>query len=267
MLTPDTMLHIYEIQGDVQREPVDPPHTFIGLWNEEDISYFFFTAPADDFVQGLKTREGINVTGFHEVAYRDWQDGLPPRGLRVGSLYYLPANHPDPPPHAILLDPSVVFGDGTHPTTLACLEALERLCRNTVCARVVDLGTGSGILTLAAARLGATEIVAVDRNRLAVQTAKRNIARNTGLPRISIVLGEARVFLDRPADVVLANLPYQVLRELSTRSELNRHRYWVVSGISAYQGETLSELFADQCFTLEEKNATHPWVTLVFRNR
>jgi ribosomal protein L11 methyltransferase len=179
MISPDTLLYIYEIRGDMGTDLPTPPASFIGLWNEEEFLYLFFTRPKDIYVQQISSGcESVPVS-LNVISYRDWQDGLPHAGLTVGGLHFVPDDHPAPPQGSVLLDPSVVFGDGAHPTTLSCLREMQRIVRGCTIASLLDLGTGSGILALAAAATGIRHVVAVDRNRLAVCTTQRNVSLNT----------------------------------------------------------------------------------------
>jgi ribosomal protein L11 methyltransferase len=261
MIPPDALLSIYEIRGDIGTNIPPPPSSFIGLWNEEDVSYLFFTAPEHDYVERLVERLGFVLSSRHEIRYEDWQTGLPPQGLAVGGVRFAAAESTPPPPGVILLDPSVVFGDGTHPTTVCCLRFLAQIVHSRRVSSLLDLGTGSGILALAAAALGVRHILAVDRNHLAVQTAVRNVEANALSSVIRVREGEARAFMDRQFDVVAANLPFQVLRDLVTMDEASEHKCWIVSGISKDQGTTLGELLRERGHEIDRWQADPPWVT------
>jgi ribosomal protein L11 methyltransferase len=110
--------------------------------------------------------------------------------------------HPDLP--VIVIEPSTGFGTGHHPTTRLCLRLLQALDLRG--ARVIDIGTGSGVLALAAWKLGASDVVAIDNDPDALDNARANCARNGAGGAIEIIcddLGELRL---APADLVLANL-------------------------------------------------------------
>lgn len=263
MLTPDTHLYIYEIAGEVGKDMSASPSSFVGLWNEEEFSYLFFTAPEDDYVNDLASSVGTSSVSRHEMKYRDWQTGLPPLGITVGRVRFVPADYPSPPHGAILMDPSVVFGDGTHPTTLACLRCLDEIVHRTRPGSMLDLGTGTGILALAAAALGVERVLAVDKNHLAVLTARDNVEANSLASRIEVEEGEARFFIEEPFDLVAANLPFSVLRDLIPQRHTVLHQTWIVSGINAGQAEVLKELFSEQGFTCGTEYVDSPWVTFV----
>lgn len=261
MISPDTMLYIYEIPGEAIAIVQDPPGSFVGVWNEEEFSYLFFTQPEDGFVNTRVCSQEVCLSGRHEMTYRDWQTGLPAQGLMVGGVNFVPADHPHPPSGALLLDPSVVFGDGNHPTTLSCIKFLEDLVRHEHVASMMDLGTGSGILALAAARMGVKRIVAVDRNYLAVQTARSNVEINSLGSIIEVREGEARRYLDKGFDLVAANLPFHVLREIVPLRGAALHKFWIVSGINWEQGRVLKGLFEEQGYEIRGERSDHPWVT------
>ena len=261
MISPDALLYIYEIRGEMRDEIFIPPSSFVGLWNEEDFSYLFFTATEDDYVGRLVSSWGGALSSRHEMRYKDWQTGVPPGGVYVGGFIFVSADHPVPPPGSLLLDPSVVFGDGSHPTTVSCLRFTEEIIRKRHVGSMLDLGTGTGILALAAAAMGVERILAVDRNHLAALTAAENVRMNSLSSKVEVVEGEARLFLDRPFDLVAANLPFNILRDLIPLKEVPLHKAWIVSGIDARQGEVLIELFAEQGFQLLEHCADPPWVT------
>lgn len=267
MIPSNTLLYIYEIRGDPGDQLSDPPASFIGLWNEEGFSYLFFTKPEDEYVNNRVCTRGLALGSRHEVQYRDWQTGLPPHGITVAGLCFVTPDHPSSPPGALLLDPSVVFGDGSHPTTNCCLRYMEEIIRDELITSVLDLGTGSGILALAAARMGVKRVLAIDRNRLAVRTAIENVKVNSLDKMIRVQEGEVRLFIDQPFDLVTANLPFHVLRELIPLKAAALHRFWIVSGINEQQGETLKELFSEQGYETCRHSADPPWVTFTTAKR
>lgn len=114
------------------------------------------------------------------------------------------------------LDPGMAFGTGEHPTTRACLRALERLVARG--DRVVDVGTGSGILAIAAAKLGAAAVLALDTDPVAVRVARANCRRNRVHSVVTVALGSVEAWPARgwgQADGVLANLTSHLHQELA----------------------------------------------------
>ena len=109
----------------------------------------------------------------------------------------------------IIIEPSTGFGTGHHATTRLCLILLQQLELRR--ARVLDIGTGSGVLALAAWKLGAADVVAIDNDQDALDNARENIARNGAAAAIDIIRDDLETLRIQRADVVLANLTGAVL--------------------------------------------------------
>ena len=141
-------------------------------------------------------------------------------------LLILPAWLPCPPEHAerrlIVMDPGSAFGTGSHPTTRMCLEALELLAATKLTElaglRVADLGCGSGVLGLAALRLGAASVAAVDTDGLAVRATADNAGLNGLTPQIRVQLGSVEALAEllegQSADLLLCNILAPVIQAL-----------------------------------------------------
>lgn len=263
MMNPETILYVYEIEGNIRSDLHAPPSCFVGLWNEDDFSYLFFTEPQDGFVAACLSQSACTLRTRHDTLYSEWQDAIPPDGIALGGVLFVPANHPSPPSGAVLLDPSVVFGDGAHPTTVACLNFINEIIATRGVRSMLDLGTGSGILAIAAAALGMERIAAVDKNVLAVQTAEKNVRLNGLGATISVIEGDARSFISEGYELAVANLPFEVLLDISMVDRIADVRHWVVSGVSEAQGKTLEGFFAQKGFQRNMIRHDHPWVTFV----
>lgn len=127
--------------------------------------------------------------------------------LRVGRLVIKPSWEdfsPDPNDVVVELDPGMAFGTGMHESTRLCLLALQDHVR-TGCT-VLDVGTGSGILAIAAARLGASRVLAIDNDPVAVETASKNVARAGLTAVISVTPADSPPVLEPAADVTVANI-------------------------------------------------------------
>ena len=141
-------------------------------------------------------------------------------------LLILPAWLPCPPEHAerrlIVMDPGSAFGTGSHPTTRMCLEALELLAAITpeglAGLLVADLGCGSGVLGLAALRLGAASVAAVDTDGLAVRATADNAGLNGLTPQVRVQLGSVEALAEllegQSADLLLCNILAPVIQAL-----------------------------------------------------
>jgi ribosomal protein L11 methyltransferase len=139
----------------------------------------------------------------------------------------------------IIIEPSMGFGTGHHATTRLCLRLLQEVeLRGT---RVVDVGTGSGVLALAAWKLGASDVVAIDNDPDALESARDNIARNGGAAAIGIIGADLSSLKVPQADLVLANLTAAVLvRHAATLLKLTRY-----SGFLILSGFATDHLFPD----------------------
>jgi ribosomal protein L11 methyltransferase len=168
----------------------------------------------------------------------------------------------------VALDPGMAFGTGLHPTTRLCLAALERLADRGGLdgARVLDVGCGSGILTIAAVRLGAADALGVDTDPIAVEATTANAARNGLKGRIaaqegSLPTGEA------PFGVVLANLIAGVLVPLAPllRAELAPGGTLVASGIFVDREVEVAAAFEAVGLRVTGRDADGDWVALEAR--
>ncbi|MEO6578692.1 MAG: 50S ribosomal protein L11 methyltransferase [Candidatus Limnocylindria bacterium] len=141
---------------------------------------------------------------------------------RIGRIVITPSWAPEetasPDVPAIVLDPGMAFGTGLHPTTRGCLEMMQEV--GSIPSRVLDVGCGSGVLSLAAIRLGAARVVAIDTDPLAVTATEANAARNGIGASVDVRSGTLDDGDDQYA-LILANLVAAVLVELAPR--LSRH--------------------------------------------
>ncbi len=267
MISPDTLLFIYEIPGASEEHFPDVPQSFIGLWNEDDFAYLFFSNAEDEFIRAGLEKSGLELGGRHEVTYGDWQQLMPPQGMELGGIRFIHPGDGHVQKNTILMDPSVVFGSGLHPTSATCVEFLSDLMTSGNVHEALDLGSGTGILSLAGAFLGLRKITAVEKNRLAYKVTRENVKLNGFDQIVEVFLGEARVYLDRSAELVMANLPFSVLRDLVVMKDAELHNYWIVSGINREQADTLVDLFNDSGFKITHDRVTDPWVTFVAARR
>ncbi len=176
-----------------------------------------------------------------------------------------------PPPSDridILIDPGLSFGTGAHFTTRFCLEALEYSAGNLrpAPASLLDAGTGSGILSIAALRLGFTDIDAFDYDPSCIEKSAENLALNS-VPPDAIRFFHADVLSFRPArryDVVCANILSSVLIEAATTLWSATARHLIVSGIRAYEGDAVSEVFCGRGAREILRDDDGEWCGLLF---
>jgi ribosomal protein L11 methyltransferase len=165
----------------------------------------------------------------------------------------------------LALDPGMAFGTGLHPTTRLCLAALEQLAdRDSMAgARVLDVGCGSGILAIAAARLGASAVVGVDTDPIAVDATIANARRNRVAGQVVARAGSLPSG-DAPFDLVLANLIASILIDLaaSLAAELRPGGSLLASGIYVDRETDVRAAFARVGLDVRERTAEGDWVAL-----
>jgi len=232
---PYEKLYIYEIYGELSLPASVAAQDFMGCWREGDCSYLFFTQKKDTILKEiLGEREAWRYVSETEINYEEWEAGHPLVPFRIADFYLCPLwEQPQPRPgdHLIRLDPGVAFGSGFHPTTKLCLRFIHDLYETESLPRVLDLGTGTGILSLACLAKGADSVVAVDHNNLAIDTARRNARHNQVEDKITLICGDVREHLAKPADLVLANIYCALLQEILAQSEFLKKPWYIFSGL------------------------------------
>lgn len=236
--------------------------------------------------EGLWHLSAFNLAPIGElrlrgVAEEDWANAWKEHyhPLRVGRLLIKPSWRqvtPEPGVLVVEIDPGMAFGTGIHQTTRMCLAALERLVEPG--SIVLDQGTGSGILAVAAARLGAARVLARDISEVAVEATAANAVLN-GLSDLVEVrrvrLGDSphdQVFLtaEQPlADLILANIVANVLINLggALAEAAKPHATLVVSGIIRERASEVEAALEAAGFSTIERLAEDEWVTLIARRR
>jgi ribosomal protein L11 methyltransferase len=165
----------------------------------------------------------------------------------------------------IRLDPGMAFGTGQHPTTLMCLRALEELLRPGMA--VLDLGTGSGILALAAARLGAASVVALDIDPQAAAVARENVRLNALEAVVQVAEGGLDEALGAAFDLALANISAPVIAEMASAlaEVLRPSGLLIAAGFSAESADRVSSALARSGLMVERALADGDWRGLIAR--
>jgi ribosomal protein L11 methyltransferase len=163
------------------------------------------------------------------------------------------------------LDPGLSFGTGEHFTTRFCLEQLDRLCGPGV-KTMLDVGTGSGILAIAAARLGVKRIAAFDHDAQALEQARENVRRNraSAAIRLSVRDMEKDGLPRGPFDVVTANVYSRLLIEAAPALARATRRHLVLSGIREFELDSVAEAFMAQGGQEVARDGDGEWGGLVF---
>lgn len=190
---------------------------------------------------------------------REWMDQFKP--MQFGThLWIVPSWLEAPNPNGInlLLDPGLAFGTGTHPTTAMCLKWLDQNPPKD--KSVIDYGCGSGILAIAAAKLGASEVSGTDIDPQAVTASKDNAQRN----RVAIEFDLVKDFSANPADLLIANILAGPLKELASEFErlVKPDGQLVLSGLLASQAQDLIMHYQQFGFNLNQLDTHEDWACL-----
>lgn len=160
------------------------------------------------------------------------------------------------------LDPGMAFGTGTHETTRMCIESLEKYVREEDV--IFDIGTGSGILAITAAKLNAKMVVGVDLDEVAVDSAKKNVGFND-LDNIKIIHGDLMDVVKGKANVIVANIIADIIIVLSkdVKSFLEKGGYFISSGIIKDRKEEVVSSLKENGFKIKEIKEQGEWVCVV----
>ena len=183
---------------------------------------------------------------------------------------------PTPEELVIELDPGMAFGTGTHETTTLCLQTLERVIRGG--EEIIDVGTGSGILAIAAIKLGAKHVLALDLDQVAVTVANENVALN-GLENsitvrksdlLKVIESEDKSLgITLPVQIVVANILAEVIILFcdDVFNALQAGGTYIASGIIAAKEDLVEEAMTEAGLTVIDKYYDQNWVAIVARKQ
>ncbi|WP_026584465.1 50S ribosomal protein L11 methyltransferase [Bacillus sp. J33] len=167
----------------------------------------------------------------------------------------------------IELDPGMAFGTGTHPTTVMCIQALERTVKQG--DTVVDVGTGSGVLSIAAAMLGAEKVKALDLDEVAVNSARLNIKLNKVQQIVDVSQNNLLDGIDEKADIIVANILAEVILRFTddVASAVKEGGYFIASGIIQQKKQEVRDAIAAAGFDIEETIQMEDWVAIIGKRK
>lgn len=236
------------------------------LWGDTDvIGLFDAETDMSDVVAGLQSHPLLGAGFHHKIEQiedkdweREWMANFHP--MRFGErLWICPSwrDVPDPSAVNVMLDPGLAFGTGTHPTTALCLAWLDGL--DLQGKTVIDFGCGSGILAIAALKLGAAQAIGIDIDPQAIQASRDNAERNGVSERLSLYLPHQQPE-NLSADVVVANILAGPLRELAPLISVLpvTGGHLGLSGVLASQAASVCEAYSDK-FDLDPVAEKEEW--------
>ncbi|GKW04274.1 ribosomal protein L11 methyltransferase [Pectobacterium carotovorum subsp. carotovorum] len=244
------------------------------LWGDTDAIALYDAETDMNTVIAILEQEPLLGVGFkHKIEQledkdweREWMDNFHP--MQFGKrLWICPSWREIPDPNAVnvMLDPGLAFGTGTHPTTALCLQWLDGL--DLEGKTIIDFGCGSGILAIAALKLGAARAIGIDIDPQAIQASRDNAQRNGVSERLELYLPKDQP-VDLSADVVVANILAGPLRELAPLiSDLPKAGgHLGLSGVLATQADGVAEAYADK-FTLDPVAEREEWCRITGQRR
>ncbi|MFY2510359.1 50S ribosomal protein L11 methyltransferase [Vibrio pectenicida] len=252
---------------DAQDTPVfEPLPGETRLWGDTDIlALYDANSDTKQILKQIKLSDLLAEDFAYKIEQledkdweREWMDNFHP--MKFGQrLWICPSWREVPEPNAVnvMLDPGLAFGTGTHPTTALCLEWLENLDLSG--KTVIDFGCGSGILAIAAIKLGAEKVIGIDIDPQALLASKDNAERNRVADKLEVFLPQ-----EQPqglvADVVVANILAAPLRELSTviTSLVKSGGKLAMSGVLDTQAQDVATYYHDS-FAIEPIKEQNEW--------
>lgn len=245
-----------------------------GFWesSETQLTAYFHNPPNVESIQLLFEREGFSwpEIQFAPVADRDWGEEWKkswssfPMGNRFFVIpSWLDSTCPDGR-FPLFIDPGQAFGTGTHESTQLTLESMERWIRPDQV--VLDLGTGSGILAIAATLLGATTVWGCDNDPVAVEVAQENVERNVP-GQVCLMCSSLDAVADQSVDLLLCNLTADVISAIfeDIHRVLRPQGIAIFSGILNFQASGIQQLASAHGHTILEQTTRGEWSALVTR--
>ncbi|MDQ0339615.1 ribosomal protein L11 methyltransferase [Caldalkalibacillus uzonensis] len=240
-----------------------PMNSFLGETVEE-----IKTALNSLLLHDIKLGRGtITLTEVHEEDWAHaWKKYYKP--VRISDKITITPTWEDYQPETeeeqvIELDPGMAFGTGTHPTTVLCIRALEKYLHHG--DQVIDVGCGSGVLSIAAVKLGAEQVLALDIDELAVKVSRENVKVNGVASQVKVKQNNLLDHIDQVADIIVANILAEVILRFITDAydRLRRGGYFITSGIISQKKQEVEEALVSHGFTIVETVFMEDWVAFI----
>ena len=251
-------LYVYHLDA-VELPPLSDPD-LIGNWVEDGNPILFFHRPKERLIDKLCRQHNCKVIYQADLDYTDWEAGQVVEPFKVDDICVAPLWDADEAD--IILDPSVIFGTGFHPSTRLCMETLVKYCRTpeTGLKSMLDLGTGTGLLAITAAHLGLKKITAFDNNPLACEVASKNVGLNGFENEIETRCTDLRKEPpDTRVDLVVANLYHTLLAGLFEDPSFWQAKLYIVAGFIPSMEEQLLAALPPRRVKMIERRRTDRW--------
>jgi len=265
-ILPDSNLHIYYFESlityEIEKKFDFDNRIYIGNWVEEESSFLFFTQNVDNKINELIEKYNLKLLDKFEMTYESWcGDSI--SYIKAGSFVIVPPwvqKNIKKNEIRINLHPGVVFGAGNHQTTFDCLQAIEMVYKLEQIKSMIDIGTGTGVLAIAGAKLGISNIIGVDLNPLAAKTAKNNIFRNNLEKKILIIRALGQSYINTKTDLLVSNIHYDILKVIINSKGFLEKKYFILSGLLPSQGKKILNTLENMPLSII-KIWDHHWLT------
>jgi ribosomal protein L11 methyltransferase len=226
---------------------------------------------ADDLACAVLAASPDATIDIRPAPHVDWTEKWKAsvRAHDLGALVVCPpwlADNYDPA-RRIIIEPAMAFGTGEHQTTRGVLRLLQRVIR--AGDRVADLGAGSAVLSIAAAKLGARNVAAIELDHDAIENAEQNVERNGVADRVTVIEGDASLLLPlvAPVRVITANIISSVLIELlpAIRSALTNDGQVILSGLLVAERDEMTAALESGGWRIEREDADEAWWSVLIR--
>lgn len=259
-IKPCDNLYIYYVDGVIKSSDsqLNNNSNFLGNWIEEESSFLFFSSPSDELVKAsIANNEHAKLIDMYEMTFEQWHgDKIDP--YTIGDLFISPPWDKKKPTiekdrfKHIILDPGVVFGTGKHTTTEDCLTILHDLLKKENISSVMDIGSGTGLLSVGAAILGADKVLSCDFNFLAVKTTLNNVRLNSLENKILVAQAKGEEFINLSSDIVVANIHYDVMKDIIETKGFLEKKWFILSGLLRTQTKTILSSLENKPVTIIE---------------
>ena len=224
-------------------------------------------------ISGLYPRAHGSRLGWKLLKDRNWNSSwrrfFTPQ--KVGKAFWVTPPWTAPPALAhrelIIIEPGMAFGTGTHATTRGCMEFIEKAVRLLRGAdfTALDVGTGSGILAIALAKLGAPEVCAVDNDPVALKVARKNVRLNGVQRKVRLQAGLSSIA--QRFSIVVANLTAETILDLAELldAKVAPRGFLILSGILTPKADMISRRFKSSGFKIGARKYEKEWATLLLR--